>query len=102
LSECHATGILNGFFVELKQKDPCATVRNPYNDAQKGIFAIFRLLDKINIEKMITILGDGMNGLTKRLLQTKQDKFEDDCPMQFKDHSKKYRQKKSCNNDMCN
>ena len=96
LCDCHATGILTGFLIELKAKDPCKTARNPYNDAQKGILAIFRLLDKINIEKMLEILGDNMGSLTKRLLVSSKDKFEEDCHVQYKDHSKKYKCVKKC------
>ena len=91
-SECYASGILCGITVELKQKDPCKTVRNPYTDAQPGIIQIFKLLEKINIEKMIEILGDGIAGLGKRLLHQKQDKYQaHECYNAYKDHSKKYR-----------
>jgi len=90
-SECHASGILCGILVELKPKDPCTTVRNPYNDAQKGMLAIFKLLDKINVEKMIEVLGDGVGGLGKRLLQKQYKKIEECCHNSYKDHSKKYR-----------
>jgi hypothetical protein len=93
-SECHASGILCGIVVELKQKDPCTTVRNPYTDAQPGILSIFRLLDKINIEKMIEVLGDGVAGLGKRLLRNDDRPVE--CQNSYKDHSKKYRKHKSC------
>jgi len=92
-SEAYASGILCGIFVELKPKDPCNTVRNPYNDAQPGILLIFKLLDKINIEKMIEILGDGVGGLGKRLLNQQADKQVELCCF-YKDHSKKYRTEK--------
>lgn len=93
-SECHASGILCGIVVELKIKDSCATVRNAYNDAQPGMLAIFKLLDKINVEKMIEILGDGVSGLGKRLLHNQdKDKYVD-CHNGLKDHSKRYRKDK--------
>lgn len=95
-SECYASGILCGVLVELKPKDPCDIARNPYIDAQTGILAIFKLLDKINIEKMIEVLGDGVGSIGKRLLHHNQEK-QIECHNSLKDHSKKYRNdKKGC------
>lgn len=95
--EPYASGILCGIIVELKPNDPCTTVRNPYTDAQPGILSIFKLLDKINIEKMIGILGDGVGGIGKRLFNQKKEIQHIECYNPYKDHSKKYRsERKSC------
>jgi len=79
-SESNASGILCGIVVELKLKDPCSMARNPYIDAQSGILSIFKLLDKINVEKMIEILGDGVSGIGKRLLNKHKYKYIEWCP----------------------
>lgn len=94
-SDHYASGILCGTVVELKQRDNCFSGRNPYDDIQHGILVIIRLLDKINIEKMIEVLGDGIGGLGKRLLHHRkdQDKFVEHYNP-YRDHSKKYRKER--------
>lgn len=98
-SECCASGILCGMLVELKLKDPCAVARNPYIDAQPGIISIFKFLDKVNVDKMIEVLGDGVTGIGKRLLGQQKNQTID-CYIPCKDHSKKYRNEKGvCGHD---
>jgi len=84
------SGILTGYFVYFKNECCVAKFRNPYIDSQPGTLAIFKLLDKINLERMIEILGDGIGGLGKRLLNNKEQCVSGS---QFRDHSKKYRGK---------
>jgi len=61
-----STGILCGTLVELSPKEPCTTIRNPYNDAECGLCGMVQILEKLNVEKMFEIVGDNFGAYGRR------------------------------------
>ena len=88
------TGIFSGTVIEFKNEDPCDVVRNPYVDAQTGLQTLFNLINDINVQNMIEILGGSIGSLGRRVLHNQKNVQNERI---FRDHSKKYITNKNVN-----